>query len=167
MLCVRVWHLGVVVVDDHPEVAVEEGTSLFDADNGFQEVRNKKTTKDTKKEELGSKGGRGKSQPQGQPSQSSSQPQPGQQPSQQPTPLMSINAQPPSKQNFERSRPCKLPPRLAKQRENNRLQKQQAAAAQQQDVNEMNKVNQNISMYPMKGRQYFYQQMERLAINCL
>lgn len=151
MLCVRVWHLGVVVVDDHPEVAVEEDTSLFDADNGFQEVRNKKTTKDTKKEEPAPKGGRGKSQSQGQPSQSASnQPQPGQQ-STQPPPLMGINAQPPSKQGFERSRPCKLPPRLAKARENNRLQKQQAAAAQQHDVTEMNKVNQNISMYPLKG----------------
>lgn len=152
MLCVRVWHLGVVVVDDHPEVAVQEDTSLFDADNGFQEVRNKKMTKDSKKEECGPKGGRGKPQSQGQPSQSSSnQPQPGQQPTQQPPPLMAINAQPPSKQGFERSRPCKLPPRLAKQRENNRLQKQQAAAAQQHDVSEMNKVNQNISMYPLKG----------------
>lgn len=127
-----------------------EGIDLNNfANNGFQEVRNKKTTKDPKKDEAAPKGGRGKSQ--GQPSQSAStQAQPGQQPTQQPPPLMAINAQPPSKQSFERSRPCKLPPRLAKARENNRLQKQQAAAAQQHDVSEMNKVNQNINMYPLK-----------------
>lgn len=42
-----------------------------------------------------------------------------------------------------------LPPRLAKQRENNRLQKQQL---QQNigDVNDLNKVNQNLTAYCMK-----------------
>jgi hypothetical protein len=61
---------------------------------------------------------------------------------------------------FERPRQNKLPPRFAKQRENNRLQKAAQQQQQQQqhvivhnDVSEMNKINQSVSLFPLKGKQ--------------
>jgi hypothetical protein len=63
----------------------------------------------------------------------------------------------PAKVPFERPRQNKLPPRFAKQRENNRLQKvaqqQQEHVAVHNDVSEMNKINQSVSLFPMKGEQ--------------
>jgi hypothetical protein len=58
---------------------------------------------------------------------------------------------------FERPRQNKLPPRFAKQRENNRLQKaaqQQQHVAVHNDVSEMNKINQSVSLFPIKGEQH-------------
>lgn len=46
--------------------------------------------------------------------------------------------------NYERK--SNLPPRFAKQKQNHRVQKQQAT-----EVNEANKMNHNINIFPMKG----------------
>lgn len=54
----------------------------------------------------------------------------------------------PSKGSFDRMRPKLLPPRFAKQMENNRLQKMHQGMY---DVNDMNKVNHNINMYIKDG----------------
>lgn len=47
--------------------------------------------------------------------------------------------------NYERK--SNLPPRFAKQKQNHRVQKQQAT-----EVNEANKMNHNINIFPMKGK---------------
>ncbi|KAK7867205.1 hypothetical protein R5R35_008391 [Gryllus longicercus] len=209
---------GVVVVDDQPGVTLEEERFTFDdADNGFQEVRNKKKEARQKDEQK-------VQQPQQQQQQQQPQPQPQQQTqlqqpqstsqasqqvqgvSQQPplpqrssgvrdkeggrqkgnkqssnsgsgqipspipgstqqipTPIPQAPAPPNISQGlggniktFDRPRP-KLPPRLAKQRETSRIQKQQQQQQQQQqyvsvhnDVSEMNKINQSVSIFPIK-----------------
>ncbi|KAK7867211.1 hypothetical protein R5R35_008391 [Gryllus longicercus] len=209
---------SVVVVDDQPGVTLEEERFTFDdADNGFQEVRNKKKEARQKDEQK-------VQQPQQQQQQQQPQPQPQQQTqlqqpqstsqasqqvqgvSQQPplpqrssgvrdkeggrqkgnkqssnsgsgqipspipgstqqipTPIPQAPAPPNISQGlggniktFDRPRP-KLPPRLAKQRETSRIQKQQQQQQQQQqyvsvhnDVSEMNKINQSVSIFPIK-----------------
>ncbi|KAF2905937.1 hypothetical protein ILUMI_00241 [Ignelater luminosus] len=62
----------------------------------------------------------------------------------------SVVPQPTNKNQFERSRQQnKLPPRFAKQRETNRLQKAQMQQGMC-DINDMNKINHNINMYGLK-----------------
>jgi len=160
----------VVIVDDQPEVTVEEERFTFDTDNGFQEVRSKKNVKESRQkgvveEQKGSRASRERGERdrerKGKSAGSGTVPPPvvplapgtgvtG-------TPLGPMAPGPAAvKVPFERPRQNKLPPRFAKQRENNRLQK---AAQQQQhvtvhnDVSEMNKINQSVSLFPMKGEQ--------------
>lgn len=163
-----------VIVDDQPEVTVEEERFPFDADNGFQEVRSKKNVKEARQKGVGEeqKGGR-TSRERGErererkgKSAGSGIVPPGAMPSGPGTgatvpPLASMGPGLAAvKVPFERPRQNKLPPRFAKQRENNRLQK--AAQQQQQqhqhvgvhnDVSEMNKINQSVSLFPLKGKQ--------------
>jgi len=166
----------VVIVDDQPEVTVEEERFTFDTDNGFQEVRSKKNVKESRQkgvveEQKGSRTSREQKdrergerdrERKGKSAGSGTAP-----PAVVPlapgtgvtgTPLGLMAPGPASvKVPFERPRQNKLPPRFAKQRENNRLQK--AAQQQQQhvvvhnDVSEMNKINQSVSLFPMKGEQ--------------
>lgn len=73
-------------------------------------------------------------------------------------PLMGTPINPPpvlpqtNKNQFERMRQNKLAPRFAKQRENNRLQKQQMQQQTICDVTDMTKVNPNINVYGMKDQ---------------
>lgn len=55
-----------------------------------------------------------------------------------------------NKSQFDRTRQNKLPPRLAKQRENHRLQKVQMQQQGICDVNDINQVGHNINMYGLK-----------------
>lgn len=167
-----------VIVDDQPEVTVEEEHFPFDADNGFQEVRSKKNVKEARQKGVGEeqKGGRTSREQKdrergerererkGKSAGSGTMP-PGAVPSGPGTgaavpPLGSMGPGLAAvKVPFERPRQNKLPPRFAKQRENNRLQK---AAQQQQhvgvhnDVSEMNKINQSVSLFPLKGKQHAF-----------
>jgi hypothetical protein len=166
----------VVIVDDQPEVTVEEERFPFDADNGFQEVRSKKNVKEarqkgaveeqkgprTSREQKDRERGERERERKGK-SMGPGTVLPGAAPSGPGTgasvpPLGSMGPGLAAvKVPFERPRQNKLPPRLAKQRENNRLQK--AAQQQQQhvgvhnDVSEMNKINQSVSLFPLKGKQ--------------
>lgn len=164
-----------VIVDDQPEVTVEEERFTFDTDNGFQEVRSKKNVKESRQkgvveEQKGSRASREQKdrergerdrERKGKSAGSGTVPPPvvplapgtgvtG-------TPLGPMAPGPASvKVPFERPRQNKLPPRFAKQRENNRLQKaaqQQQHVAVHNDVSEMNKINQSVSLFPMKGEQ--------------
>ena len=161
-----------VIVDDQPEVTVEEEHLTFDADSGFQEVRSKKNVKESRQKgvveeqkvvrvpreqkERGERERKGKSS--GTPPIPSSGTPPGPGVGPIPGPLVTTMGPGPApvKSHFERPRQSKLPPRLAKQRENNRLQK--AAQQQQQhvdvhnDVSEMNKINQSVSLFPLTSK---------------
>lgn len=168
-----------VIVDDQPEVTVEEERFTFDTDNGFQEVRSKKNVKESRQkgvveEQKGSRASREQKdrergekerERKGKLAGSGTAP-----PAVVPlapgtgstgTPLGLMAPGPAAvKVPFERPRQNKLPPRFAKQRENNRLQKaaQQQQQQQQQhavhnDVSEMNKINQSVSLFPMKGEE--------------
>lgn len=167
-----------VIVDDQPEVTVEEERFPFDADNGFQEVRSKKNVKEARQKGVGEeqKGGRPSREQKdrergerererkGKSAGSGTMP-PGAMPSGPGTgatvpPLASMGPGLAAvKVPFERPRQNKLPPRFAKQRENNRLQKVAQQQQQQQhvgvhnDVSEMNKINQSVSLFPLKGKQ--------------
>lgn len=137
---------------------VNSDEKTFDTD-GFQEVKSKKNVKERQKIEEKA------------PIRSSTKPEKemsrgqkfkGPSPAMQLTPqqianippLLGTPVNPPSmpsnvsnKSSFERSRQNKLAPRFAKQREN-RMQKAQLQGMC--DVNEMNKINQNVTMYTMK-----------------
>lgn len=165
-----------VIVDDQPEVTVEEERFTFDTDNGFQEVRSKKNVKESRQkgvveEQKGSRASREQKdrergerdrERKGKSAGSGTAPPPVV-PLAPGTGVTGIPLGPMApgpaavKVPFERPRQNKLPPRFAKQRENNRLQK--AAQQQQQhvtvhnDVSEMNKINQSVSLFPMKGEQ--------------
>ena len=160
--------IGVVIVDDQPEVTVEEEHLTFDADSGFQEVRSKKNVKEARQKEeqkvvrapreqkeRGERERKGKSSGTLPVPSSGTPPGTGTVP-----PVTTMGPGPvPIKSPFERPRQSKLPPRFAKQRENNRLQK--AAQQQQQhvgvhnNVSEMNKINQSVSLFPLtKGKHY-------------
>jgi len=167
----------VVIVDDQPEVTVEEERFTFDTDNGFQEVRSKKNVKESRQkgvveEQKGSRASREQKdrergerdrERKGKSAGSGTAP-----PAVVPlapatgvtgTPLGLMAPGPAAvKVPFERPRQNKLPPRFAKQRENNRLQKvaqqqQQQHVTVHNDVSEMNKINQSVSLFPMKGEQ--------------
>jgi hypothetical protein len=159
---------------------MEEERFTFDADNGFQEVRSKKNVKEarqkgvveeqkgmrTSREQKDRERGERERERKGKSTGLGTVP-PGAVP---PGPGTGVTGPPVGpmgpgpavvKVPFERPRQNKLPPRLAKQRENNRLQKaaQQQQQQQQQhvtvhnDVSEMNKINQSVSLFPMKGKQ--------------
>lgn len=171
------YYIGVVIVDDQPEVTVEEERFTFDTDNGFQEVRSKKNVKESRQkgaaeEQKGSRASReqkdrdrgererdrkGKSAGSGTAPPAMVPLAPGTGSSG--IPLGLVAPGPAAvKVPFERPRQNKLPPRFAKQRENNRLQKVAQQQHQQHigvhnDVSEMNKINQSVSLFPMKGEQ--------------
>uniref|UniRef100_A0A1B6C1D3 BAT2 N-terminal domain-containing protein n=1 Tax=Clastoptera arizonana TaxID=38151 RepID=A0A1B6C1D3_9HEMI len=150
---------SVVIVDNHPEVTMEEEHSVFAADNGFQEVRSKKNVKEANrqlKEEIPIKSARGPKEQRNKQvasTKSAGAQSPGPVGGLSPSPASSVSqndlpSQTVLKPAFERSRSSnKLPPRLARQREHNRLQKQQQ---QQHEVSELNKVNQAIGLFPLK-----------------
>ena len=162
-----------VIVDDQPEVTVEEERFTFDTDSGFQEVRSKKNVKESRQkgvveEQKGSRASREqKDRERGERDRErkgklagSGTAQPAVVPLAPGTgvtgsPLGLVAPGPAAvKVPFERPRQNKLPPRFAKQRENNRLQKaaqQQQHVAVHNDVSEMNKINQSVSLFPMKG----------------
>lgn len=175
-----------VIVDDQPEVTVEEERFTFDTDNGFQEVRSKKNVKESRQkgvveEQKGSRAPREQKdrergerdrERKGKSAGSGTAP-----PAVVPlvpgtgvtgTPLGLMAPGPAAvKVPFERPRQNKLPPRFAKQRENNRLQKaaqqqQQQHVAVHNDVSEMNKINQSVSLFPMKGEQRI-----GIYVNCI
>ncbi|PSN47778.1 hypothetical protein C0J52_15221 [Blattella germanica] len=166
-------YASVVIVDDQPEVTMEEERFTFDADNGFQEVRSKKNVKEArqkgaveeqkvvrapreqKERERGERERDRKGKSAGTPPvpPGGTPPGPGTGPITGPPPPVMGQGSTVVKPQFERPRQSKLPPRFAKQRENNRLQK--AAQQQQQhqqhvgvhnDVSEMNKINQSVSI---------------------
>ena len=169
-----------VIVDDQPEVTEEEERFTFDTDNGFQEVRSKKNVKESRQkgvveEQKGSRASREQKdrergererERKGKSAGSGTVP-PGVVPLAPGTagtgvPLGLMAPGPTAvKAPFERPRQNKLPPRFAKQRENNRLQKAAQQQQQQQhvavhnDVSEMNKINQTVSLFPMKGEECF------------
>jgi hypothetical protein len=173
----------VVIVDDQPEVTMEEEHFTFDADNGFQEVRSKKNVKEARQkgvveEQKGVRTSReqkdrergerererkGKSSGLGTMPPVAVPPGPG---TGVPGPLLGPIGPGPAaiKVPFERPRQNKLPPRFAKQRENNRLQKavQQHHVGVHNDVSEMNKINQNVSLFPLKGKEL----TENLTVLC-
>lgn len=150
---------------ENVDADVEDKNSAHGDSDGFQEVKSKKTGKErqksveekpggksvVKQEKEMSKPDRKVSKTNGTTAQLTLQ-----QISNIP-PLMATLVNPPavlpqtssSKGQFERSRQNKLPPRFAKQKENNRYNK---AHLQQSmcDVNDINKMNQNINMYAMK-----------------
>lgn len=141
-------HLGVVVVDDQPEGTVEQDRTVFATDNnGFQEVRSKKNTKEANRQkEEPQKGSRERERERDR--ERSKKSGGSQSPAQAPGVAASANKGP---YDRERPRGGKLPPRFAKLRETNRLQKM--AQQQTQDVNEINKINVgNVSSFPMKGK---------------
>jgi hypothetical protein len=155
---------------------MEEEHFPFDADNGFQEVRSKKNVKESRQkgaveEQKGPRSSREqKDRERGERDRERKGKSAG--PGTIPPGVLPSGpgtgaAVPPLgpmipglaaiKVPFERPRQSKLPPRFAKQRENNRLQK--AAQQQQQqhggvhnDVSEMNKINQSVSLFPLKGK---------------
>lgn len=133
----------------------------FDAD-GFQEVRSKKTVKERQK--VDEKVPVRTSKPEREKEVSRGPKPKGTSPAAQLTPqqianippLLGTPVNPPNMINtansnkmFERPRQNKLAPRFAKQRESNRLQKAQFQQGMC-DVSEMNKINQNVTMYNMK-----------------
>jgi hypothetical protein len=141
----------------------DEKVSLQGDSDGFQEVKSKKTgkerqkTSDEKPIKPPSKTDKDTVKPDRKLKSSTSSVQLTQQQISNIPPLMATPVNPPpvlpqtNKNQFERPRQSKLAPRFAKQRENNRLQK--AQMQQQQnicDVNDMNKVNQNMNVYGMK-----------------
>ncbi|XP_046670382.1 protein PRRC2C isoform X5 [Homalodisca vitripennis] len=133
---------SVVVVDDQPEVTVEEDQTIFATDsNGFQEVRSKKNVKEANRQqkEEPQKGSKDRAKP--------SKPQSSLSPG--PSVGSHLSSAPINKGSYEqRPRTGKLPPRFAKLRENTRLQK---IAQQQHDVNDLNKINQGgASVFPTK-----------------
>jgi len=125
---------SVVVVDDQPEVTVEEDRTVFAPDNnGFQEVRSKKNVKEANRQqkEEPQKGSRERTKPK----------------AQSPGPPTAPSA----KGSYsERPRATKLPPRFAKLRETSRLQKM----VQQQpthDINDLSKMNLgSVAVFPAK-----------------
>lgn len=151
--------------NDNAETAegdVEEKLFMQTDSDGFQEVKNKKTGKERLKEEKPpvkpaskpekdiSKNDRKPNKPNG----TGPIPSPQQQLSSIP-PLMAtpvnppVLPQPPNKGRFDRGRQNALPPRLMKQKENNRLQKaqMQQSLCEQSDIG---KVGQAMGMYGMK-----------------
>jgi hypothetical protein len=141
----------------------DEKVSLQGDSDGFQEVKSKKTgkerqkTSDEKPIKPPSKTDKDTVKPDRKLKSTTSSVQLTQQQISNIPPLMATPVNPPpvlpqtNKNQFERPRQSKLAPRFAKQRENNRLQK--AQMQQQQnicDVNDMNKVNQNMNVYGMK-----------------
>ncbi|XP_064212179.1 uncharacterized protein nocte isoform X2 [Tribolium castaneum] len=154
-----------ISLKNKPETEPEDGdekVSLQSDSDGFQEVKSKKTGKERQKS-IDEKPGKAPIKPdkdagkQDRKPKSSSTVQLTQQQISNIPPLMATPVNPPpvlpqaNKNPFERPRQSKLAPRFAKQRENNRLQK--AQMQQQQnicDVNDMNKVNQNMNVYGMK-----------------
>lgn len=137
---------------------VNSDEKSFDTD-GFQEVRSKKTVKERQKTEekvtsrIGPKPEKESLRGQKFKGSSTAMQLTPQQIANIP-PLLGTPVNPPSMMNtgnnkttFERPRQNKLAPRFAKQRES-RMQKAQMQGLC--DVNEMNKINQNVSVYNMK-----------------
>lgn len=138
---VFVGHLGVVVVDDQPEVTVEEDQRVFATDNnGFQEVRSKKNVKEANRQQ--------KEEPQ---RWSKERPKPNKPPSSQSPGPPGSSALSSGKVLCDRTRSDKLAPRFMKLKQQNRQEK---ITQQQQthDVGELNKINQsNLPGFPSKG----------------
>ncbi|XP_063911765.1 uncharacterized protein Nocte isoform X3 [Zophobas morio] len=147
--------------DTEPEDGDEKVSQQGDSD-GFQEVKSKKTVKerqkptDEKPSKVLPKSEKDIGKPDRKPKTNASTAQLTQQQISNIPPLMATPVNPPpvlpqtNKNQFERPRQSKLAPRFAKQRENNRLQKAQMQQQSMCDVNDMNKVNQNINVYGMK-----------------
>nr|CAD7571807.1 unnamed protein product [Timema californicum] len=156
-----VWPNRVVIVDDQPEVTLEEERFNFDADNGFQEVRSKKNVKESRQKSFeeqksSSLPSNGREKDRDRERKGSSKVIGASQlvPTSSGGSMSSIPGAMlggPSKPPFERPRQSKLPPRLARARETNRLQKaqqQQHQHGMHNDVSEMNKINQSVSLFP-------------------
>nr|CAD7196175.1 unnamed protein product [Timema douglasi] len=154
-------YASVVIVDDQPEVTLEEERFNFDADNGFQEVRSKKNVKESRQKSFeeqksSSLPSNGREKDRDRERKGSSKVMGASQlvPTSSGGSMSSIPGAMlggPSKPPFERPRQSKLPPRLARARETNRLQKaqqQQHQHGMHNDVSEMNKINQSISLFP-------------------
>lgn len=137
------------------ECEVEEKSSVHGDSDGFQEVKSKKNGKERQKidEKILPKPNNKiekdiKTERKGKPvSAQLSQQQIANIPPLMGTPVIPPPVMPQS--SNKNARLNKLPPRFVKQRENNRLQKQQL---QQTicDINDINKVNQNMNMYNVK-----------------
>lgn len=137
-----VGHLGVVVVDDQPEVTAEEDQRVFATDNnGFQEVRSKKNVKEANRQQ--------KEEPQ---RGSKERPKVSKPPSSQ-SPGPPGSGALPGKMLCDRSRGGdKLAPRFQKLKQQTRQEK---ITLQQQthDVSDLNKLNQsNLPGFPPKGK---------------
>lgn len=156
---VFVGYVGMVVVDGR----TEEEHSVFAADSGFQEVRSKKNVKEAnrqQKEDVSQKGPRGGSTGSKDRGKSGGN-KPG---TQSPSPVCGLSSiGPPASQNnppqpsnktFERKLSNKLPPRLMKQKQQQMRQQQQQQQQQQEEVAEMNKLNQGVPLFPIKGKLY-------------
>ncbi|CAG2054180.1 unnamed protein product, partial [Timema podura] len=154
-------YASVVIVDDQPEVTLEEERFNFDADNGFQEVRSKKNVKESRQKSFEEQkssslpsNGREKDRDRERKGSSKVIGAPQLVPTSSGGSMSSIPGAMlggPSKPPFERPRQSKLPPRLARARETNRLQKaqqQQHQHGMHNDVSEMNKINQSIGLFP-------------------
>lgn len=143
------------------DIELEEKSGHGDSD-GFQEVKSKKNVKERQKgveekivpKQVGLKQEttikperKGKSM-----TAQLSQQQIANIPSLMDTPVNppSVIPQPSNKSTYDRCRNNKLPPRFAKQREQGRLQKAQMHQHNMCDVNDINKVNQNIGFYGLK-----------------
>lgn len=136
------------------ECDVEDKSSLQGDSDGFQEVKSKKNGKERQKpeEKVSIKTSKIekdiKSDRKGKPLTQLSQQQIANIP-----PLMGTPVNPPPvmpQSTLKSTRLNKLPPRFVKQRENNRLQKQQMQQTICGDISDINKVSQNINMYGIK-----------------
>lgn len=144
------------------DVEIDEKNSGHGDSDGFQEVKSKKTVKDRQKvteEKPILKPPGGKLEPTIKPDRKLkptttqlSQQQIASIPSLMDTLVNppAVMPQPSNKNTYDRCRNNKLPPRLAKQREQGRLQKVQMHQHNMCDVNDINKVNQNIGLYGLK-----------------
>lgn len=139
---------------DNVECETEDKVSLQGDSDGFQEVKSKKNGKERQKltdEKILPKNNKidkeNKNERKGKsPSSQLSQQQIANIPALMATP---INPPPIMPQNSNKNqRMSKLPPRFARQREHNRLQKQ--IQPNMCDVSDMNKVNQNMNIYSLK-----------------
>uniref|UniRef100_T1IR03 BAT2 N-terminal domain-containing protein n=1 Tax=Strigamia maritima TaxID=126957 RepID=T1IR03_STRMM len=111
-------YASVVIVDDQPEVSVDDPAYIFETNDGFQEVMSKKAQKERQKAMMEAEI---KKQNQTKKEDKSK-----------------------SKNNrSERARPSKLPPRLAKQRENNRLNQTKSSPPQITSSESITDVNSN------------------------
>lgn len=118
---------GVVIVDDQPQVSELIG-DLMDSNDGFQEVTRRKSGKEkqkTQSHEPVSVTTASEPAPVG--SASSAGPAPATTSKKQQEKKRSRSSK--AERGFERSRQCKLPPRLVKQRENNRINAMKSAGS--------------------------------------
>lgn len=153
-------NLDVVVVDDRP--APEEPLP-FDADIGFQQVRSKKNNKeaarkndDSSKRPSSKDGSRGKGggkQSSGPATATSSTTSVSTTLSSSP----SISQHSLSTKSYESRPRNKLPPRLMKVKESERVRKSQHHQQQHNadEVAQMNKINESMSLFQIKGKFYF------------